>query len=132
MNDPHIRGPLVGAIVSLAVIGAYATATQQPVKPAATRTKVVLLGTGSPRPEPTRSGPATAIVVGDTPYLVDVGPGIVRRAQAAFEKGIKGLAVANLGKDNPSSKHLSSCGRGQVAVKSKIARFDALPCRPLA
>jgi ribonuclease BN (tRNA processing enzyme) len=34
--------------------------------------------------------------VNDTPYLVDIGPGIVRRAQAAFEKGVKGLAVTNL------------------------------------
>ena len=62
----------------------------------ASRTQVVLLGTGTPRPNPERSGPATAIVVNDTAYLVDAGPGIVRRAQAAFEKGIKGLAVASL------------------------------------
>lgn len=62
----------------------------------ASRTQVVLLGTGTPRPDPERSGPATAIVVNDTAYLVDAGPGIVRRAQAAFEKGIKGLAVASL------------------------------------
>ena len=59
-------------------------------------TQVVLLGTGSPRPEPTRSGPATAIVVNDTAYLVDAGPGIVRRAEAAFEKGIAALAPARL------------------------------------
>lgn len=67
---------------------------QQPAS--ASRTQVVLLGTGTPRPDPQRSGPATAILVNDTAYIVDAGPGIVRRAQAAFEKGIKGLAVANL------------------------------------
>ena len=60
------------------------------------KTQVVLLGTGTPRPEPTRSGPATAIVVNDTAYLVDVGPGIVRRAQAAFEKGVTALAPDKL------------------------------------
>ena len=38
--------------------------------------------------DPLRSGPATAIVVDDTSYLVDLGPGIVRRAAAAAEKGI--------------------------------------------
>ncbi len=36
-------------------------------------THVVLLGTGSPFPDPDRSGPATAIVVNDSAYLVDLG-----------------------------------------------------------
>jgi ribonuclease Z len=44
---------------------------------------VVLLGTGTPAANPERSGPATAIVVNDTAYLVDFGPGVVRRASAA-------------------------------------------------
>jgi hypothetical protein len=47
------------------------------------QTKVVLLGTGTPAATPDRSGPATAIVVSDTAYLVDFGPGVVRRASAA-------------------------------------------------
>ena len=38
-------------------------------------TRVVMLGTGTPRPDPNCSGPATAIVVNDTPYLIDFGPG---------------------------------------------------------
>ena len=50
-------------------------------------TRVVMLGTGTPRPDPARSGPATAIIVNDTPYLIDFGPGVVRRASAAFEQG---------------------------------------------
>ncbi|MFC3077165.1 MBL fold metallo-hydrolase [Phenylobacterium terrae] len=56
----------------------------------------MLLGTGTPSPDPARSGPATAIVVDGTPYLVDFGPGVVRRAAAAAEKGVKGLSVVNL------------------------------------
>lgn len=60
------------------------------------RTQIVLLGTGTPGAEPDRSGPATAIVVDDTPYIVDFGPGIVRRTSAAFMKGISGLRVQNL------------------------------------
>ena len=36
------------------------------------------------------------IVVDDTPYLVDFGPGVVRRAAAAAENGIEGLAVNRL------------------------------------
>ena len=34
--------------------------------------------------------------IDDTPYIVDFGPGIVRRASAAFVKGISGLRVQNL------------------------------------
>ena len=60
------------------------------------QTKVVLLGTGTPRPYPDRSGPATAIVVGERAYLVDFGPGVVRRASAAAEKGTPELASTNL------------------------------------
>ena len=64
--------------------------------PEKTPTKVVLLGTGTPRPYPDRSGPATAIVVGERAYLVDFGPGVVRRAAAAAEKGTPQLEAANL------------------------------------
>ena len=60
------------------------------------KTQVVLLGTGTPNAEPDRSGTSVAIVVNDTPYLVDFGPGVVRRANAAFQKGVKGLKVSNL------------------------------------
>ncbi len=62
----------------------------------ATRTKIVLLGTGTPNAEPDRSGPAVAIVVDESSYLVDFGPGVVRRAAAAHRAGIKGLAVNEL------------------------------------
>ena len=61
-----------------------------------TQTKVVLLGTGTPRPFPDHSGPATAIVVGERAYLVDFGPGVVRRATAAAEKGTPQLESTNL------------------------------------
>jgi ribonuclease Z len=65
--------------------------------PASTRTRVVLLGTGTPGPDPDRSGPATAIVVGDTAYLVDFGPGVVRRASAAMKlTGIGALEPTKL------------------------------------
>jgi ribonuclease BN (tRNA processing enzyme) len=47
-------------------------------------TKVVMLGTGNPGIDPDRSGPATAIVANDVAYLVDMGPGVVRRAKAAM------------------------------------------------
>jgi ribonuclease BN (tRNA processing enzyme) len=84
------------AILSLAVVTSYSAVGRQLPTPAASHTQVVLLGTGTPRADPQRSGPATAIVVNGTPYLVDAGPGIVRRAAAAYDKGIKGLAIVNL------------------------------------
>src|SRR5258708_6892056 len=69
----------------------------QAAKERPTRTKVVLLGTGTPVPDPDRSGPATAIVVGDSAYLVDFGPGVVRRAEAAvLDRGITQLEPGNL------------------------------------
>jgi ribonuclease BN (tRNA processing enzyme) len=45
--------------------------------------QVILLGTGTPNAEPDRSGPSVAIVANNQPYIVDFGPGIVRRAVAA-------------------------------------------------
>jgi ribonuclease BN (tRNA processing enzyme) len=54
------------------------------------RTKIILLGTGTPNAEPSRSGSAIAIIVNDVPYLIDFGPGVIRRAKAA------GIAVKDL------------------------------------
>lgn len=60
-------------------------------------TRVVLLGTGNPMPDPDRAGPATAIVVKGSIYLVDFGPGVVRRAAAAAQdRGVKELTPTNI------------------------------------
>jgi hypothetical protein len=59
-------------------------------------TQIVLLGTGDPGPLSRRAGPATAIVVDGRAYLVDFGPGVIRRAAAAHEKGIAALDPVNL------------------------------------
>jgi ribonuclease BN (tRNA processing enzyme) len=61
-----------------------------------TKTKIVLLGTGAPAPDPDHSGPATAIVVNDTAYLIDLGPGVVPRASAAYARGITALEPTRL------------------------------------
>ena len=53
--------------------------------------KLVLLGTGTPNACPNASGPASAVVVGDRAYLVDLGPGVVRQAAKAYQKGIDAL-----------------------------------------
>lgn len=59
--------------------------------------QIILLGTGTPTADPQRSGPAVAIVVNNTVYLVDFGPGVVRRAVAAAKKfEIAALEAKNL------------------------------------
>jgi ribonuclease Z len=55
-----------------------------------------MLGTGNPAPNPDRSGPATAIVVDSTAYLVDFGVGVVRRWNAALLAGLGPLPVWGL------------------------------------
>jgi ribonuclease Z len=57
---------------------------------------VVFLGTGTPLPDPDRSGPATAVVVNGAAYLFDAGPGVVRRAMQARRMGIAALDSVNL------------------------------------
>jgi ribonuclease BN (tRNA processing enzyme) len=78
-----VTAGIAAALVATAAVGLNGRA--------APRTQLVLLGTGTPNADPERSGPAVAIVVDDVPYLVDCGPGVVRRAAAAFARGIKGL-----------------------------------------
>jgi ribonuclease Z len=57
------------------------------------RTRIVMLGTGTPIPDPDRSGPGVAIVVDSVAYLFDAGTGVVRRAAAAGRNGVKGFAA---------------------------------------
>jgi len=76
----------------LAGAGSYSQSANDP--PA--KTQIVFLGTGNPSANPDRMGPSVAIVVNGTPYIVDCGPGVVRRAAAAARLGVKGLEVTHL------------------------------------
>ncbi|MBX3134491.1 MAG: MBL fold metallo-hydrolase [Gemmatimonadaceae bacterium] len=69
-----------------------------PAAPAAAQdTKLVVLGTGTPNADPERSGPALAVVRGERSYLVDAGPGVVRRANAAAARhGLTALTPPQL------------------------------------
>lgn len=64
-------------------------------------TKLVLLGTGDPTAIPDRSGSSVAIVVNSKPYIIDFGPGVIRRLAAVSEnygnpdEQIKGLDLKN-------------------------------------
>lgn len=96
--------PWILAVATLLAGSAPVAAQDAPATP---RTRVVLLGTGTPNADPLRSGPATAVVVDDRAYLVDAGPGVVRRAaRAAEELGLDALAPARL--DHVFLTHLHS------------------------
>jgi ribonuclease BN (tRNA processing enzyme) len=96
MESPR-TAVLLLLIMLVALTGvAQESAGQSPSQQIA-RTRVVLLGTGTPVPDPDRSGPATAIVVDDSAYLVDFGPGVVRRAEsAALNRKIQAVEPGNL------------------------------------
>src|SRR5262245_58757377 len=81
---------------------------ERPTTGANGSTKVIMLGTGTPRPDPERAGPATAIVVNGTPYLIDFGAGVIRRATAAYEQGIDALGYAAVNVKTVFLTHLHS------------------------
>jgi len=75
----------------------------RPVTDATTSaTEVILLGTGTPYPDPSASGPATAVVVGGRVLLFDAGPGVMRRLQAAklSISGPEALFITHLHSDH--------------------------------
>ena len=88
-----VRASITGVLACLLPLAVFPQSEHTTSGPI---TQVVLLGTGTPSPDPERSGPATAIVVNGTPYLIDFGPGVVRRIAAASQQGVKGLTVGNV------------------------------------
>ncbi len=96
MQDTVHRVPHVLGVALLSLSLASSTFSPESLPNQAPVTQIVLLGTGTPSPDPDRSGPATAIVVNGTPYLIDFGPGVVRRVAAAQQQGVAGLTVTDL------------------------------------
>ncbi|HSE97913.1 MAG TPA: MBL fold metallo-hydrolase [Blastocatellia bacterium] len=92
----RVRIFLLMTILLIAIAREEFSQNVEPPSPVESKTRVVLLGTGTPNADPDRSGPSVAIVVNDTPYIIDFGPGVVRRAAAAHKKGVSGLAVSKL------------------------------------
>ena len=94
MIDRHSRWLVAG--IGAGLLGWVSTQPVSAQGTAPSRTQIVLLGTGTPGADPARSGPATAIIVDDTPYLVDFGPGVARRAASAVTKGAKALRLSSI------------------------------------
>src|SRR5690348_13900710 len=88
---------MVAVYVLLLAVGQRTTCQESNTKKEKT-TKVVMLGVGNPNADPDRSGPAVAVIAGGKAYLVDCGPGVVRRAAAAEKKDdIPALKSTELG-----------------------------------
>ena len=70
--------------------------------PRADSTVIILLGTGTPFPDPDRQGPATAVVVGERVFLFDAGPGVMRQMNAAGlpRSGPEALFITHLHSDH--------------------------------
>jgi ribonuclease Z len=84
--------------------------------------EVVLLGTGSPIPDPNRAGPATLVRAGETNLLVDCGRGVLLRTAAA------GTGAAQLGAvllTHLHSDHFTDLG--DVITTSWITTFERKP-----
>lgn len=80
------------AVTALVLVNLIGQVTPAPTMAQSPRTQIVMLGTGTPIPDPDRSGPAVAIVVDSVAYLFDAGAGVVRRAAAAGRNGVKAFA----------------------------------------
>jgi ribonuclease BN (tRNA processing enzyme) len=67
---------------------AFAAAQAQPAAaPPSQANEIILLGThGGPSADPERSEPASLLVVGGRPYLIDAGEGVARQLAAAGER----------------------------------------------
>jgi len=63
------------------------------------KTKVILLGTGNPNPDPKHLGCSLIILVEETPYIVDFGAGLVRQAASLtpeYGGNLEELEIKNL------------------------------------
>jgi ribonuclease Z len=69
--------------------------------------EIILLGTGSPLPDPERAGPATLIRAGATTLLVDAGRGVLMRAAAV---GVSAGAIDALLLTHLHSDHITDLG----------------------
>lgn len=93
---PHSLHVLTVAVLSVVLSSAGSAGSLAHGADQRPATQIVLLGTGTPSPDPDRAGAAIAIVVNGTPYLVDFGPGVVRRIAGAQRKGVPGLSVTGV------------------------------------
>jgi ribonuclease Z len=84
--------------------------------------EVVLLGTGSPLPDPDRAGPSTLVVAGNTRLLVDAGRGVLMRAAAV---GVMAAAIDGVLLTHLHSDHITDLG--DVITSRWVTSFAPSP-----
>jgi ribonuclease Z len=84
--------------------------------------EIILLGTGSPLPDPLRAGPATLLTVGQTRLLVDAGRGVLMRAAAV---GVSAAALDAVLLTHLHSDHFTDLG--DVITSRWITSFAPSP-----
>ncbi len=88
LNDPFTRPGIITPYTLPEAWPVHLDRNPHDLSPQDAQTRLVVLGTGMPLPNPYRFGPAYAVVAGDQPYLVDAGEGIWRAlAKAALIHG---------------------------------------------
>jgi len=98
----------LAGLACLAASGLLALHAQPPApvapRPEPAPLRVILLGTGYPRPDPERAGPATAVAVGERLFLVDAGRGVVLRLAATEYplKAVRAVLLTHLHSDHTS------------------------------
>jgi ribonuclease BN (tRNA processing enzyme) len=92
-----LRALFIAIVAVAAAIPSGAQSRQSATPPASSKdVEIVFLGTGYPAPNADRQGPALAVVAHGKAYLVDVGSGVARQANSAFQRGIPGLQPREL------------------------------------
>ena len=100
-----MAGPILLVLLGVAGLGSHAGRAAPPPKDRSestgapaneTATRVVILGSGGPPPDPSRSGPSVVVVSGGRAYLVDFGPGVIRRSVEASRLGWPELSPPKL------------------------------------
>ena len=88
LNDPFTRPGIITTYTLPESWPVHLDRNPRDISPGNAGTRLVVLGTGMPSPNPYRSGPAYAVVANNQPYLVDAGEGIWRAlAKAALIHG---------------------------------------------
>ncbi|SPM35923.1 Ribonuclease BN, tRNA processing enzyme [Mycobacterium rhizamassiliense] len=84
--------------------------------------EIILLGTGSPIPDPNRAGPSTLVRAGGQVFLVDCGRGVLQRAAAVgvSASGLSALLLTHLHSD-----HIAELG--DLLITRWISTFDPDP-----
>jgi glyoxylase-like metal-dependent hydrolase (beta-lactamase superfamily II) len=107
------RRSVLGAVAILSTLGRAQAARAEESRNGA---RVVLLGTaGGPSPKPSRSAPASMVVVNNSIYVVDCGNGVARQiVRAGFAlKDLKGIFITHQHSDhNLDQSFLSGVERG--------------------